>query len=69
MAKFEVKANSRTMQVFEDLEKYLDFCREFGYKYDESDLYNNKSHVYRQYNKFLNGKDVKDMWEQDMKAD
>lgn len=69
MAKIEIKANPRTTMVFEDLEKYLDFCRMFGYKYDEADLYNNKSHIYRQYNKFLTGKEVKDMWEVDNKVD
>lgn len=69
MAKIEIKADSRANQVFDDLEKYLDFCRDFGYKYDESDLYNNKSHVYRQYTKFLSGKEVKDMWGLDLKED
>jgi len=58
---------TRVKQIFEDLEKYLDFCRDFGYRYDEADLYNNRSYVFRQYTKFVAGKDVKDMWALDGK--
>jgi hypothetical protein len=61
--------NSRVNQIFEDLSKYLDFCKDFGYKFDESDLYNNKSYVHRQFTKYLQGKPVKDMWELDAKND
>ncbi len=60
---------STNHQLFEDLEKYLDFCRTFGYKFDESDLYSNKSFVHRQFTKYLSGKPVKDNWELDAKTD
>lgn len=59
MAKSE-KANIN--KIFDDLDKYLWFCKDFGYKFNEMDLYNNKSYVYRQYSKFESGKEVKDMW-------
>ena len=49
-------------QIFNDLENYLNFCKDFGYKYDEADLYNNRSYVFRQFTKFVAGKEVKDMW-------
>ena len=49
-------------QLFEDLEKYLSFCQDFGYKYDEAELYNQRSFVYRQFLKFTTGKPVKDQW-------
>lgn len=65
MAKVEIKSNPRTRQVWEDLDKYLDFCKSFGYKFDEKDLYSNRSYIYRQYTKHLAGKPVKDMWELD----
>ncbi len=67
MAKPEIKHNPRVRQLFEDLEKYLDFCKDYGYKFDESELYSNKSYVYRQFNKYLTGKPVRDMWELDAK--
>lgn len=65
MAKTEIKINHRYNQIFEDLEKYLEFCKDYGYKFDEKDLYNTKSFTYRQYTKLLNGKQVKDNWESD----
>lgn len=69
MAKYEVKTNPRVKQIFEDLEKYLEFCQRFGYKFDQSELYSNKSFVHRQFTKYLQGKPVKDNWELDAKTD
>jgi hypothetical protein len=66
MSKRETTYN-KNEQIFNDLNGYLNFCRNYGYKYDESDLYSQRSYVYRQYQKFLNGKEPKDMWEQDSK--
>lgn len=62
MAKPQVQSNPRVQQIFDDLEKFLEFCQEYGYKYDESDLYNQRSYVYRTYTKFLTGKPVKNQW-------
>jgi hypothetical protein len=44
------------------LEKYLDFCKSFGYKFDEATLYDNRSFAFRQFSKYMAGKDAKDMW-------
>ena len=65
MARPTIKPNHRVTQVFDDLEQYLLFCQNYGYKYDEKDLYNWKSYAYQQFNKFVNGKYAKDMWQQD----
>lgn len=65
MAKVNIKSNPRTNQVFQDLEAYLDFCKKFGYVFDERDLYSTKSYVFRQFQKFVAGKPVKDNWELD----
>jgi len=54
-------------KIFDDLDNFKDFCRDYGYRYNEKDLYNWKSYAWQQYNKFLNGKNVKNMWEQDSK--
>lgn len=54
--------NSRAEQVWEDLERYLNFCRDYGYRYNEADLYNNKKYPYQQFRKFTAGKNAKDMW-------
>ena len=53
-------------QVWEDLDRYLDFCRDYGYRYNEADLYNNKKYPYQQFRKFAAGKNAKNMWDIDM---
>jgi hypothetical protein len=65
MAKHNTKTVSRVTQVFEDLDKYRNFCRDHGYKFDEADLYNSRSYVFRQFQKFVAGKPVKNQWEVD----
>lgn len=69
MAKPNIQPNPRVNQIFEDLEKYLQFCVEFGYRYNESELYDNKSYVFRQFTKYLQHKPVRDNWELDGKAE
>ena len=62
MAKPTFQPNPRVRQIFEDLEKYLEFCQDYGYKYNEADLYNWKSYAYQQFSKAQQGKFAKDMW-------
>jgi hypothetical protein len=68
MSRNEKRSNSQVNNIFDDLESYLNFCRDYGYKFDESELYSNRSYIYRQYTKFLQGKQVKNMWEIDGKS-
>lgn len=65
MGKLLFKPNARTTIVQEELSKFLDFCRDYGYRYNESDLYNFKSYAYQQYNKYTTGKNAKNMWTED----
>ena len=58
----ESKRDNRVNQIFDDLEHYLEFCKDYGYRYDEADLYSQRSYVYRQYTKFMTGKPIKDNW-------
>jgi len=59
--------NFRTTQVWNDLDSYLAFCRDYGYRFNPEDLYNNKKYPYQQYRKFQAGKNCKNMWEEDAK--
>lgn len=68
MAKYTHTANPRVTQIFDDLEMYLEFCREYGYKYDEATLYDMRNHVYRQFNRYRENKAVTSRWEEDAKA-
>jgi len=67
MAKPTFQSNPRVHQIFDDLEKYLSFCQDFGYKFDESTLYDMRSFVYRQHSKQLANKWPKDQWAEDMR--
>ena len=60
------RRNPRLEQLWEDLEAYRNFCRDFGYKFDEKDLYNMRTYPFQQYNKFRNGKNCKDQWQYDL---
>jgi hypothetical protein len=64
MAKTKFTPNPRVTEILDDLEQYLNFCRDYGYRYNEADLGNWKSYSYQQFNKFLQGKPAKNMWDQ-----
>ena len=65
MAKINIKPNHRVREIFEDLEKLQGFCQDFGYKFSEADLYNFKSYAWQQFTKFSQGKNAKNMWDED----
>lgn len=67
MAKINYQPTHKVQQVFEDLQKYLEFCVDYGYKYDESTLYDQRSNAFRQYTKFLSNKPFRNCWEEDAK--
>jgi hypothetical protein len=68
MAKIAYQPNPRVKQIFEDLEKYLDFCKDYGYKFDEATLYDMRNYTYRQFQKFVSNKSARDQWAEDSKA-
>jgi hypothetical protein len=65
MGKPAMQVNPRARVALEDLDKLLEFCRSYGYRYNEADLYNFKSYVWQQYSKFTQGKNARDMWSED----
>jgi hypothetical protein len=65
MGKLSFKPNERANQTLEDLSNFLEFCREYGYRFNENDLYNFRSYAWQQYNKFVQGKNAKNMWVED----
>lgn len=65
MAKPTFKPNPRMTEIFNDLDKFMEFCQEFGYRYNEGDLYNFKSYAWQQYSKYSQGKNAKNMWWED----
>ena len=65
MAKITFKSNPRVIEIQDDLEKLLEFCQDYGYRYNEADLYNFKSYAWQQFNKYSQGKNAKNMWDED----
>jgi hypothetical protein len=65
MAKITIKSNPRVIEIQDDLEKLLEFCQDYGYRFNEADLYNFKSYAWQQYNKYSQGKNAKNMWDED----
>jgi hypothetical protein len=65
MAKITFKSNPRVIEIQDDLEKLLELCQDYGYRYNEADLYNFKSYAWQQYNKYSQGKNAKNMWDED----
>ena len=65
MAKITIKSNPRVIEIQDDLEKLLEFCQDYGYRFNEADLYNCKSYAWQQYNKYSQGKNAKNMWDED----
>lgn len=66
MAKHTFQPNPRVHQIFDDLDDYRKFCVEYGYKFDEATLYDMRNYVYRLHTKQIAGKEVKNMWDEDM---
>ena len=65
MAKITYKSNPRVAEIQEDLEKLMEFCQDYGYRYNEADLYNFKSYAWQQFTKYTQGKNAKNMWWED----
>jgi hypothetical protein len=65
MGKREFRPNPRALAIMEDLDSFREFCQDYGYRYNEVDLYNFKAYAWQQYNKFTQGKNAKNMWVED----
>ena len=65
MGKREYRPNLKALQTLEDLSNFLEFCVDYGYRFREEDLYNFKAYAWQQYNKFSQGKNAKNMWDED----
>ena len=65
MARPIFKPNPKVTEIFDNLEKFQEFCQDHGYRYNEADLYNFKSYAWQQFNKWHQGKNAKSMWDED----
>lgn len=54
-------------KVFDDLDDYLRFCKEFGWAYNEADLYREDAPAYAEYKRFKAGTRIPKIWMRDAK--
>jgi len=59
--------NPEVTKVFDDLQDFLIFCKTFGHPYNEADLYNEESEVYKQYRFLKEGTRISNNWMRDAK--
>jgi len=62
MAKKQFQSNPIMEVIFNDLDKYREFCVDYGYKFDEATLGDMRNFVYRQHTRQLQGKEAKYNW-------
>ena len=65
MGKPVIRSNPVVVEIFAELDKFLVFCQDYGYRYNEADLRNWKSYAWQQYTKYSQGKNAKNMWWED----
>jgi hypothetical protein len=54
-------------KIFDDLDSYRDFCREFGYVFDEKHLYDPRT-SYSQYERYKKGQRITNNWKEDRRT-
>lgn len=60
-------------KIFDDLDVYRDFCREFGYVFNEAHLYVSKTNTgqltpYSQFERYRKGQRIVNNWKEDRRA-
>ena len=56
--------NKQVNRVFDDLESYRTFCVEYGFRFDEADMYKRNT-PYGQYERHRRGDPVRNNWQID----
>lgn len=59
---------STSHQLFDDLDRYHQFCVEYGYPYNPATVYDPRVVASRQFTKWMQGKDARNNWVEDAKA-
>ena len=67
MTKPTIRHNPKFNEIFDELDQLLAFCRDYGYRFNEGDLHNFKSYAWQQFSKFQQGKNAKNMWDEDLR--
>lgn len=65
MAKIHTKHNAKAIEIYNGVNSYLDFCRDYGYVFNPAHYDDRSQFSYQQYVRMLDGKPFKDQWADD----
>ena len=65
MAKVQIKHNPKSQEIYNNVNAYLDFCRDYGYMFNEQEVGDRSVFAYQQYLRMVEGKPFKDQWAED----
>lgn len=57
--------NPNVNRAFNDLEAFKAFCVEYGFVFNEADLYKRSAHAYSQYERVRRGEKIPNNWDID----
>jgi len=57
--------NQNVNRVFNDLENFKAFCVEYGFAFNEADLYKRSTHAYSQFERVRRGEKIPNNWDID----
>jgi hypothetical protein len=57
--------NQNVKRVFNDLENFKAFCVEYGFVFNEADLYKRSAHAYSQFERVRRGEKIPNNWDID----
>jgi hypothetical protein len=61
-----LRMSSEVSQVFDDLDELREFCRQYGYPFNEADLYR-KDTVWGLMLRVQSGRNVRNQWSEELK--
>jgi hypothetical protein len=57
--------NQNVNRVFNDLDNFKAFCVEYGFVFNEADLYKRNTHAYSQFERVRRGEKIPNNWDVD----
>ena len=59
--------NQNVNRAFNDLESFKAFCIEYGFAFNEANLYRRSAHAYSQFERVRRGEKIPNNWDSDTK--
>jgi hypothetical protein len=63
--RYQMIKNQNVNRVFNDLDNFKVFCVEYGFVFNEADLYKRNTHAYSQFERVRRGEKIPNNWDTD----